>query len=73
MNVENYMLSGAGPYDNHTQEGKCSCGGDMETIDWCKARNKSCQDSQCGVLDDDIPDCNELVEKEVCDKCGRRL
>ena len=39
----------------------------------CKARKCKCPSPDCLVLDDDMPDCNELDIVKVCDACGDEM
>ena len=67
QNIDKLERTGPGPYDKHTEIGKCPCGGDTEVVDWCKLYDKDC-DGDC----DYMPRyCSHLQEKEVCGICGR--
>lgn len=50
------------------RKGRCSCGGEFESVEWCQDSGEEC-DPNCGVILLTEPCCMS-VDKLRCKKCG---
>lgn len=46
---------------------------DTRIIGYCKSKKKNCPVSDCIVLDDDMPECKELILIKICNNCEEEL